>query len=103
VIDKGDTSGITITKSGHGRIKFDIVVPTPNGALYACRFLRNSEVSSVRLEVGVKIGIMKVHELLGHKSEDNTRATAKVMGWVITHGTMESCVHCARSKATQKM
>jgi len=47
VIEEGNKHGITIMKNGQERIKFDIVVPTPNGALYACRFLRNSEVSSV--------------------------------------------------------
>ena len=102
VIEEGNKRGITIMKNGQERIKFDIVVPTPNGALYACRFLRNSQVSSVQLEVGAKIGIQKAHELLGHKSEDNTRAAAKALGWVITRGTMKPCLNCARSKAKQK-
>ena len=80
MIDKGINCGITIKKDGHRKIEFDIVVPTPNGSLYACRFMRESKVSLVRMEVGTKIGIQKAHELMGHKSKDNTRAVAKALG-----------------------
>ena len=99
MIDEGNNHGITIKKDRHGKIEFDIVVPAPNGALYACRFLWESEVSSVQLEVSTKLGIQKMHDFLGHKSADNTRVVANTIRWVITCGMIKPCVHCARSKA----
>ena len=79
MIDKGNNSGILAKKEGHGRIEFNIVVPTPNRPLCVCRFLWDSKVSSVRLDGGTKIGIKKAHEFLGHKSKDNTRVAAKAL------------------------
>ena len=68
VIEKGNNCGKSMKKEGNGRIGFDIVVPMLNEALYACRFLWESNMSAVQLDVGTKIGILKAHEFLGHKS-----------------------------------
>ena len=42
-VTSGDANGITIRK-GENVINFDIVIPRPRGAIFACRFLRDSDI-----------------------------------------------------------
>ena len=101
VISKGDSTGITI-KRDSTVIVFDIVVHTANGAVFATRFLRDSELFAACTEKGLRVNINKAHELLGHGDEESTRASARVLGWTITRGTLKPCAHCAKAKARHK-
>jgi hypothetical protein len=49
-----------------------------------------------------KMSILAAHWMLGHKSEDSTRQTAKALGITIMRGSMPVCEACALSKAKQK-
>jgi hypothetical protein len=49
-----------------------------------------------------RIPFSNTDQLLGHKSEANTRKSAKALGIVITRGKMEVCKACALAKAKQK-
>ena len=40
--------------------------------------------------------------MLGHQSEEATRATAKYLGWTITRGALKPCLPCTIGKAKQK-
>ena len=48
------------------------------------------------------MNINMAHCLLGHCNEDSVRKTARELGWVLMHGTLKPCKHCAKSKAKQK-
>lgn len=101
---QGDKKAITMTKNGMS-INFDIVIPTTKGALYCACFKRkraNGEVHGAALGEGTEMNINRAHTLLGHKSEDSTRKTAKQLGWRITRGSLKPCESCAISKAKQK-
>ena len=100
-VTKGDETGIQIAKGDHV-IDFNIVIPTPKGAVFACRFIRNTDLAAVSTEGQVRMNINKAHALLGHGDENTTRQTAKALGWVITPGAMAPCEHCAKAKAKQK-
>ena len=78
------------------------MVPTPKGAFFACRFVRDAEVATISTEPGTSMSINKAHTLLGHGNEEWTRQAAKALGWVITREKMKPCTHCATSKAKQK-
>lgn len=106
----GDSDGIVLLGPDRtSTIKFDIAVRTTRGAVHICRFVRlsrvgdGSEISganpSPRLK---KMSILSAHQMLGHKSEDATRRTAKALGITITRGSMPVCEACALSKAKQK-
>jgi hypothetical protein len=96
----GDDKAIWIQK-GDDQVRFDIVIPTPKGALYCMYFKRGREMAMTATSPETKMNVMKVHGLLGHCNEDMTRATAKSMGWVLT-GTWSQCEACAAGKAKQK-
>ena len=100
-IVSGNANGIQI-KKGDNTIDFNIVIPTPRGAVFACRFMRGTDVAASSTETGVRMGIQKAHGLLGHGDENSTRLTAEELGWVIAPGKLEPCEHCAKSKAKQK-
>ena len=101
-IVKGSAEGISIGNSEGDVIQFDIVVKTPRGAIFAAHFVRDSEVNAASTEAGTSMNINKAHALLGHRDEDSTRNTAKHLGWRITRGTLDPCVHCAKAKAKQR-
>jgi hypothetical protein len=96
----GNKEAIWIEKDGK-EVRFDIVIPTPKGALYCMYFKRASEMAMSATESGTKMNIMKAHDLLGHCSEEMTRETAKEMGWILS-GTWKPCEACAAGKAKQK-
>ena len=100
-VTKGDKTGIQIAKGDHV-IDFNIVIPTPKGAVFACRFIRDTDLAAVSTEGQVRMNINKAHALLGHGDDNSTRQTAKALGWVITPGAMAPCEHCAKAKAKQK-
>ena len=85
-----------------GNIVFDIVIPTENGAIFAVRFVQDSEVHAASTDTGTRMNITNIYGLLGHANEDTVRQVATQLGWVITHGTLRPCLHCAQSKAKQK-
>lgn len=101
-ITQGDDTGIVIENKDGNRIAFDIVVLTARGAIFACRFVRDVELSAVGTEAG--ISITKAHRLLGHVHEERTRQIAKHLGWRLTRGTLKNkpCEPCALAKAKQK-
>ena len=101
-IVKGDENGIKIGNKKGEIVSFDIVVKTARGAIFACRFLRNKEIGGVSAEKEMVLNIQKAHALLGHGNEEDTRSTAKALGWAITKGTLKPCAACAISKAKQK-
>jgi hypothetical protein len=96
-ITRGDETGIVIENEEGNRITFDIVVLTAKGAIFACRFVRDMELSAVGTEAGINISITKAHGLLGHVHEGRARQIAKRLGWRLTRGT-----DCAVAKAKQK-
>jgi hypothetical protein len=96
----GDKHAIWIEKDGK-QVHFDIVIPTPKGALYCLYFKRGCEMAMAATSQGTKMNVMKAHGVLGHSNEDTTRATAKALGWVLT-GTWSPCEACAAGKARQK-
>jgi hypothetical protein len=99
----GNRHKLTLTSLDSKRvIHFDIVIKTKLGAVYAAKFARSEEISAVNTEAGTKMNINRAHQLLGHKSEANTRKSAKALGIVITRGKMEVCEACALAKAKQK-
>ena len=102
VIVKGDMTGITVRHPSGSVIDFDIVIPTEKGAIFACWFICDAELACISTEAGTTMNITKAHGLLGHGNEEATRQTSKELGWVITRGKLDPCLHCAKSKAKQK-
>ena len=101
---RGNTNGITATKNDR-TIRFDIIVRTSKGQLYACRFRRRREVNAIsagKVRKEVKMNIEQAHSLLGHINEDATRRTAHQLGWTLTRGSSKPCEYCAQAKAKQK-
>ena len=101
-ITQGDDSLICIENGKGGVINFDIVVPTAKRAIYACKFIQETEVVSACTDMGTQMNINTAQCLLGHRNEDSVRKTAKEMGWVLTRGVLKTCEHCSAAKAKQK-
>jgi hypothetical protein len=81
-----------VMRKGDSEIRFDIVIPTRNGALYCgCFMQRKREILGGAVGTGLELSIGQMHELLGHASNTTTRATAKAFGWSITRGAMKPC------------
>jgi hypothetical protein len=76
-------------------------IRTPRGVIYAMYHSRSNEIGEATADCTV-MSFKKAHSLLGHVSEDYTRATAKVLGWKITRGTLGACDACTTAKAKQK-
>ena len=93
---------ITVTK-GKQSLKFDRKIETVNGYLPAVEIAprANEEQLTLVLDEGKKINKGKLHQMLGHPSEDKLRATAKEMNWELT-GRSEKCEDCALGKSRQK-
>gem|GEM_PF-6951265 len=97
----GDKNCIWLEKSGI-KIVFDIVIPTPKGAIY-CAYLKrkNVEVASAS-KTNKLISVNLAHQIFGHGDEASTRKTAKALGFDLKQGTMKPCVSCSVAKAKQK-
>ena len=48
------------------------------------------------------ISIEKVHDILAHASDEATRKTSQVLGWILMQGTLPSCKSYLIAKAKQK-
>ena len=88
-------------KKNDVEIKFDIIIPTPMGALYCAYLKRKIEMASVAKCV-TTLTVNQAHGRLGHMHEDRTRLTAKTLGWILKPGLFEVCMACAEAKAKQK-
>ena len=100
----GDDKAIMLVKNGV-EIKFDIVIPTKEGAIFALYHRRDNpsaEMGQIMATKPVTMNIAQAHDKLGHLNEDSTRKVAKYMGWTITRGTLQVCEGCAAAKAKQK-
>jgi hypothetical protein len=85
---------------GDNRVVFDLKIKTKEGCIFVMYMHREGvEVAAIQAETHRKINIEKV---IGHMSNDTTRATAKALGWEITRGSMQICESCAVGKAKQK-
>ena len=96
--------GLLIEKKNMA-IKFDIKIPTPKGAIYAMYFNRSCELANPSVQSALptpKMSIEKAHRLLGHLNEEETRRTAKALGWELTRGTLKPCDGCTKGKAKQR-
>jgi hypothetical protein len=119
----GNKTSIWI-KKGDQKVEFDILVPTPMGALHAMHMKRaddddNNEVANPAVDKTIeskeadpevskpvdkkkKLLIGQAHGKFGHCSEALTRGTAKVLKIDLTQGSLLRCDSCAAGKAKQK-
>ena len=92
---------ITLTK-GKSTLEFDRVMHTQHGFVIGVEIIPIvDENANAALVKGSRINIQKLHEMLGHASEDVVRKTAKYYDWEL-FGKFEKCENCAISKAKQK-
>jgi hypothetical protein len=85
-----NAKAIWLTK-GDDTIIFDIIIPTPEGMVFAVYFNRNEEIVSVHVNATgpaeaapVTMSIEQVHAKFGHTNEEDIRKTAKELGIVLT-------------------
>jgi hypothetical protein len=98
----GDTTSFWLSK-GNNKVVFDVKIMSKEGSIYAMYMHREGpEVNAIQAEAGQKINIEKAHQLMGHMSEDSTRATAMALGWEIVRGSLQPCESCTVGKAKQK-
>ena len=71
IITSRNETCIKIEDQSGNDIVFDIVIPTACGAIFACRFIEEMELSAASMDVGAKINIWKAHGLLGHGNEES--------------------------------
>lgn len=111
-IISGDDTSIVVEKGSY-QIKFDTIIKTTKGAIYACKFdRRSSEISAANNSVRQtssdgskrikKINIVDLHSKLGHINEADSRTVARQLGMTISRGTLKPCESCALAKAKQK-
>ena len=67
--------------------------------MFACRFIRNEEISAVSTEKVLTTSTTKAHGVFGHIHEDVVRQMAKHMDIKITRGKLAPCKDCAKFKA----
>jgi len=102
----GTKDAIILTKkSNRTKLVFDIVIPTAEGLIFAIYIKPHSdEMAAIKTDAPsqlIKINPTKIHDLLGHKSDARTRASATSLGYEITRGK-STCESCAIGKARQK-
>ena len=100
----GDEEAIVMRKGG-AEIRFDIVIKTERGAIFATYIKRRNAPElqgGMVVQEGSKMNVEKAHDLLGHSNEDTTRTTAKHLGWALTKGA-KPCQSCAEAKAKKKI
>ena len=99
---RGDKESITLQK-GNSKVKFDIKISTPKGALFCMYMEPESEVAGAAIQkVKSGISINMAHDILGHADERRTRATAQHLGWKLSDEDMKTCGGCTAAKAKQK-
>ena len=67
---ESDATSITIENGSCGMIDFDIVSPGEKRVIFACRFVRGTEIGVVSTDSGTNMNIIKEHGLLGHDNKD---------------------------------
>jgi hypothetical protein len=94
----GNADYIKLQK-GKKSLLFNIVIHTPKGALYVGKLSRKGgdEVVGGATSKAHNYNIKKVHELLGHNNEKDTRQMASHLGWTITRGPLGVCESCANA------
>lgn len=95
----GDANCIKLTK-GAQEIVFDIKIPTLKGMVFV--LYHHRELGGAATDAGAIMSVTKAHSLILHGNEDQTRATAKVLGWKLTAGSMGACKVRTEAKAKQK-
>jgi len=97
----GDKNVIWIkSPDGMVTLRFDIVIPTPKGAVYAVYLQRSYDVGGAAVQVSMDIST--AHARVGHISEDMTRKIASSLGWKLKPGPLGPCEACTIGKAKQK-
>jgi hypothetical protein len=86
----GNNKVIWLTK-GEDKITFDIIIPTPEGMVFAVYFNRNEEIANVNVNgtgptivAPVTMNIEQAHAKFGHSNEKNARKPAKELGIMLT-------------------
>jgi len=94
---------ITVTTKDDFTLRFDHKIRTKTGYVGAIEILPfdDDELAAAATGSDGAIDINKFHALLGHVSEDKTRAVAKYYGVKLV-GTFRACSACAEAKARQK-
>jgi hypothetical protein len=91
-------------KDGH-EIKFDIMIPTEDGCVYAS-YLKHREgaasTTTTALAQVTKMNVKQAHQKFGHCNEDTTRKMAKELGWDLSRGGLGMCESCTTANAKQK-
>jgi DNA-directed RNA polymerase subunit RPC12/RpoP len=84
------------------KIVFDVVVETGNGGMLLCAVIEpglrsdKTEIAAVASsQPGMRMTLMKAHQLFGHPNEDLTREMAKTLGIEITRGKVLTCEDCS--------
>ena len=104
-----DKNGITLTK-GDKKIAFDMPVHTNEGMIWCAYFKRNlddsedsqvDELIAIATDKTPKYTLTMAHSMLAHANEDDTRKTAKQLGWKLVPGSI-LCEACSAGKAKQK-
>ena len=87
-------NGLKLSK-GDMVLMFDIKIPTTEGILFCMHLMCSNNETGL-----VTTSIDRTHQLLGHRHEKATRATAKHLKWTV-EGKMSPCAHCSATKAKQ--
>ena len=105
-IDKGFNLGnegraVTLSK-GDFTLKFPKQVRTKTGYVSGLNMyaIVEKDIKIPKLKSGREVNINTYHQMLGHISEERTRATAKYYNVKLT-GKFETCYNCALAKARQ--
>jgi hypothetical protein len=89
--------------AGNRKIAFDIIIPTPKGALYIMFIKCTGAVMNKMANLSIdKMSIQSAHKKLGHCSKDMTRKAAKALCLELSRGSLAACAACAAGKAKQK-
>ena len=99
---------ISVTSPDGVEIKFDIVIKTPKGQVYAVCMKRLNELTAVSADgtetkIRPNISINEAHAKLGHCSQTLTRITAEHLKvGIIKNKPFRTCTACGMGKAKQK-
>ena len=89
-------------------VKFDIMISTPNGCLYAMCIARKPQEGAEAVTTDrnsnrkVKMIFKQVHEKLGHINKCTTKDISKSLGWEVTKVQSLNCSSCTAGKAKRK-
>ena len=89
-------------EKGDQKIKFDIKISTPKGALFCIYFKRECEIAATAKNCGKKISVGLAHEITGHINVEDCRKTVKYLGYELSRGGLNPCEVCAEAKAKMK-